>query len=80
MDHAFAAIVEDSVSNALNEDTENTLTPTTSMEAQNCISGLKKNKSPGGEQNSTNMFIHLPQIFIFYIALFINNLLQLNKK
>ena len=78
LDHAFAAMVEDSGQNALNENTENTLTPAIPSEVQKYISGLEKNKAPGEDQISTNMLIHHPQDFIFYIVILINNLLQLN--
>ena len=78
LDHAFSTMVEDSVQNALNENTENTLNPATPTEVQNYIKGLKKNKAPGEDQISTNMLIYLPQNFILYLVLLINTLLQLN--
>ena len=71
-------LLEDSEQNALNENTKNTLNPATSTAVQNYICGLKKNNAPGKDQISTNILIHLPQNFIFYIAALINNLLQIN--
>ena len=78
LDHAFSTMVEDSVQNALNGNTENTLNPATPTEVRNYIKGLKKNKAPGEDQISTNMLIYLPQNFILYLVLLINTLLQLN--
>ena len=78
LDHAFSTMVEDSVQNAFNENTDNTLNLATPTEVQNYINGLKKNKAPGEDQISTNMLINLPQNFIRYVVLRINNLLQLN--
>ena len=78
LDHAFATMVEDSVQNSLNENTDNTLNPTTPTEVQKYISGLMKNAAPGEDQISTNMLIHTPRNFIFHIIILTNNILQLN--
>ena len=51
LDHAFATRVEDSVQNAFNEYTDNTLNSATSTEGQNCINGLKKNEAPARRPN-----------------------------
>ena len=48
-------MVEDSVQNARNENTDNTLNPANLHRVQNYVSGLKKNKVLGEDQISTNM-------------------------
>ena len=57
LDHAFTTMIEDSVQNALNKNTDNTLNPATPMVEQNYINGLKKNKVLGKDQISTDMLI-----------------------
>ena len=57
LDHAFSTMEEDSVQNALNETSDNTLNNATPTEVQNYINGLKKNKAASEDQISTNMLI-----------------------
>ena len=60
MDYVLATMLEDSVQNAINENTENTLNPAISPNVLNYISRLKKNKVVDEDQVFTNMLIHLP--------------------